>query len=235
VNSTRLRDLRIVMFFPHCVFDQLGGLDHAYCAAPLASRWAWTLAVFGAVLAPHASAVLITAFERGLAELQAFHRLVFRAMPFRWGLVAISVPRSCKLTRDAITIVFHLPTIRSSRTLAALIIFGQLVFVLGEEPGWRGFALPRLMERLGPNMGTLILGSAWPLWQLPLFVVAGTPQCGTPFMLFLVPLRAWSMVITLVVMHARGSTVAAMFFHASANLCAFTMWEPDAQAFALGS
>jgi hypothetical protein len=43
------------------------------------------------------------------------------------------------------------------------------------------------------------------------------------------------MVITLVVMHARGSTVAAMFFHASANLCAFTMWEPDAQAFALGS
>jgi uncharacterized protein len=74
--------------------------------------------------------------------------------------------------------------------LAALIIFGQLVFVLGEEPGWRGFALPRLTERLGPNMGRLILGSAWPLWHLPLFVVAGTPQYGTPSMLFLVTLTA---------------------------------------------
>src|SRR3984893_1944300 len=31
---------------PHCVFDQLGGLDYPFCAAPLASRGAWTLAVF---------------------------------------------------------------------------------------------------------------------------------------------------------------------------------------------
>src|ERR1700694_3974040 len=51
---------------------------------------------------------------------------------------------------------------------------------------------------------------------------------------FLVTLTAWSMVITLVVMRSRGSAVAAMLFHASANVCAFTMWEPDAWVFALG-
>jgi hypothetical protein len=51
---------------------------------------------------------------------------------------------------------------------------------------------------------------------------------------FLVTLMAWSMVITLVVMNARGSVVAAMLFHASANLCAFTMLEPGAQVLALG-
>jgi len=169
--------------------------------------------------------------------LRAFYRLVIRRVPFRWGIIAIAVPPIVYLTRDAIAITFHLPHAsffhRPPRTLAAL-IFGQLAVVLGEEPGWRGFALPRLIERLGPNGGTLILGIAWALWHLPLFVVAGTAQYGTPFMPFLVTLTAWSMVITLMVMHARGSVVAAMLFHASANLCAFTMWEPDAQVFALG-
>lgn len=62
-----------------------------------------------------------------------------------------------------------------------------------------------LIERLGANVGNVILGIAWALWHLPLFVVLGTPQYGTPFMPFLVELTAWSMVITFV-MHARGSS-----------------------------
>lgn len=37
-----------------------------------------------------------------------------------------------------------------------------------EEPGWRGYALPRLLERLGPGRATLLVGTAWALWHLPL-------------------------------------------------------------------
>jgi membrane protease YdiL (CAAX protease family) len=236
VNSTRVRDLRTVMFFLTAYLISWAAWITLFARhlSHLVGLGLWLY--LAAVLAPHASAVLITAVERGRPGLQAFYRLVFRGVPFRWGIVAISVPPIVYLTRDAIAIAFHLPHDsffhHPQRTLAAL-IFGQLAVVLGEEPGWRGFALPRLIERLGPNVGTLILGIAWSLWHLPLFVIAGTPQYGTPFMPFLVTLTAWSMVITLVVMHARGGAVAAMLFHASANLCAFTMWEPDAQVFAL--
>ena len=52
--------------------------------------------------------------------------------------------------------------------------------------------------------------------------------------LFALLLMAWSMVITLVVMRARGSVIPAMLFHASANICAFTIWEPDSPLLGLG-
>ena len=45
---------------------------------------------------------------------------------------------------------------------------------------------------------------------------------------------AWSMVITLVVLRAQGSVIPAMLFHASANICAFTIWEPDSPLLGLG-
>jgi len=237
LSSTRLADLRTVVFFLIAyliswtawitLFER--HLSH------LAGLGLWLYLV--AVLAPHGSAVVVTAIERGRAGLRAFYLLVFRRVPFRWAIVALSVPPIVYLTFDVIAIVFHLPHgsffHHSQRTLATLIL-GQLAVVLGEEPGWRGFALPRLIERFGPNVAALILGIAWAFWHLPLFVIAGTSQYGTPFLSFLVTLTAWSMVVTLVVRRSRGSVVAAMLFHASANLCAFTMWEPDAQLFALG-
>lgn len=190
-----------------------------------------------AVLAPHGAALVSTAVEGGRAELGAFYRRITRHVPFRWAIVAICVPPIIYLVRDAMSVGFHLPHDsffhRPPRTVTALVL-GQLAVVVGEEPGWRGFALPRLVGRFGPIVGTLILGIAWAFWHLPLFIINGTPQYGTGFLAFVLELMAWSMVMTLIMMHARGSVVAAMLFHASANLCAFTMWQPDGQVFALG-
>jgi membrane protease YdiL (CAAX protease family) len=42
-----------------------------------------------------------------------------------------------------------------------------------EEPGWRGFALPRLQARRSPLVSTLLLGLACGIWHIPLYGPAG--------------------------------------------------------------
>jgi membrane protease YdiL (CAAX protease family) len=43
------------------------------------------------------------------------------------------------------------------------IIYGGL----SEEPGWRGFALPRLQAKFSPLVSSLILGVIWAVWHAP--------------------------------------------------------------------
>ena len=52
-------------------------------------------------------------------------------------------------------------------------LIGILFPSLGEEPGWRGFALPRLQQKYGPLMGTLILAVLHGLWHLPVYFIPG--------------------------------------------------------------
>lgn len=59
-----------------------------------------------------------------------------------------------------------------------LVLVASLLQALGEEPGWRGYLLPRLRERHGPLVATLVLFPVWVLWHLPFFL--SRPEFGWP-------------------------------------------------------
>lgn len=100
-----------------------------------------------------------------------------------------------------------------------------------EEPGWRGFALPRLQQRSGPLVGTIILGALWPLWHLPLFLfVPGYDGAGTGFVGIMIPFVgliigfiALAVIITWVFNNARGSLLLVMLLHASYDTASTTV------------
>ena len=45
-----------------------------------------------------------------------------------------------------------------------------LARALGEEIGWRGFLLPRLVRRIGFTRGALVTGLIWTAWHVPLLI-----------------------------------------------------------------
>jgi len=54
------------------------------------------------------------------------------------------------------------------------------LFAFGQELGWRGYLLPRLVEELGPWRGVLLHGAAWGAWYTPLIAIGGHGYPGHP-------------------------------------------------------
>jgi CAAX protease family protein len=89
---------------------------------------------------------------------------------------------------------------------------------INEEPGWRGFALPRLQAHYGPLSGTLFLGMLWGCWHLPLFLVRGWSNF--PVWAYVVLLVSFSVLMTLVSNFSGSSIVVPMVMHATFNTSA---------------
>jgi uncharacterized protein len=62
------------------------------------------------------------------------------------------------------------------------------------------------------------LGVLWGLWHLPTFVVPGTPQYGLPLSAFVLLTIEYSILMTWVFLHTRGSVLIATLFHGAINL-----------------
>ena len=107
-----------------------------------------------------------------------------------------------------------LPTAAAARELPERFIFILLFIGLGEEPGWRGFALPRLQKKHSPLVASLILAPIWALWHLPLmgneFPVAIIPA-------FLISLLGGTLIQTWLFNRSKGSVFGQMLFHATVN------------------
>jgi len=86
---------------------------------------------------------------------------------------------------------------------------------LGEEPGWRGYALPRLEAHFGPVPASVLLALLWAGWHLPLFLVSGWSS--SPPWIYVLILIGLSVIMSYGVNLARFSAITAIFMHAAFN------------------
>lgn len=172
------------------------------------------LGLFGPALA----AIIVTAVTDGRPGVRALlSRIVRWRVPLPWYLVALGLPALIALLAATCSILFG-PAVLRVGTLS-VIDFVLVVLVLGEELGWRGYALPKLLERFSPLVASLVLGVVWCLWHLPLFFIANTPQFGQPVVAFLIMTTAYSILLTWVFLRTKGSVLIATLFHGSINIC----------------
>jgi membrane protease YdiL (CAAX protease family) len=86
---------------------------------------------------------------------------------------------------------------------------------LGEEPGWRGYALPRLQAVLGPVQGTVVLAVLWAAWHLPLFFYPG--WVSAPLWIYALILLGASFILSFIANLARFNVLAPIVTHAAFN------------------
>ena len=89
--------------------------------------------------------------------------------------------------------------------------------VLGEEIGWRGFALPWLQGRVNALASSLILGLIWALWHLPLFWLPGDFHQQLPLTWFLLQTVSITVLYTWVYNATRGNLFIILLLHTASN------------------
>jgi membrane protease YdiL (CAAX protease family) len=172
-------------------------------------------------IAPSLVALALTARREGRAAVRTLLRRVVQAdIGLRWYVFAIGFMPAIKLTVALVhrAVMGAWPAFggESWYLMAGAILVSTWVQA-GEEIGWRGYALPRLSERVGLAPASVILGVVWASWHLPLFVMLDSDKLGQSFPIYVVQVTALSVAVAWLYWRTGGSLLLAMIFHAAVN------------------
>ena len=186
----------------------------------------WVTVPFGVFMAagPLVAALIVISVvdgRPGLRELKS--RMLRWRVGARWYGAAILIPLGVALAAGGMNVALGASDGAFGRLeLSALVLMFALRLVVpvfapvGEEPGWRGYALPHLQRRHSPVVATLILGVVVAVWHVPLVFLA--EEHFSP--IFLVATVAVTFFYTWIFNHTRGSVFMTIVAHAAEGVLA---------------
>ncbi len=179
-----------------------------------------TTASFG----PGLAAITVIGFTQGRAGLGRWLVRCFQwRVGTRWFALALFLPLVVMTLAAALHVALGGTVAPSpARTHLPLVALNfVLVFFLGgplgEEFGWRGYALPHLQKRYGWRAASVGLGTIWGLWHLPLFFIPTTVQSQIPFALFLLSTIAMSVLFAWLFNRTKQSVLPVLLLHTAIN------------------
>jgi uncharacterized protein len=203
--------------------------------------WSWSVGIFAQQSMAQSSVMgtifaIVSGFGPSLAGIAVvflfsgrggFRNWLTRCLnwriDWRWYSVAFFLPPTIMLLAIAIHAALG-GTVPTSPAIGhiplAIANFGLVLLVggpLGEEFGWRGYALPALTAKLGWRSASLTIGVIWGLWHLPLFFMPSTPQAHMPIVWFIVSTIAQSVTFAWLFSHTGQSIVPVLVMHTSIN------------------
>ena len=190
----------------------------------------WPIAFYAAGLSPStiisfgpflAALVVLAATQGKTGVVGLLRRIVRWRVGLRWYAVALLLPVVVTAAAAALNVL--LLGAKASSSVAELggltglfSTFALLLLIPGiggswEEPGWRGYALPRLQTARSALFASLILGVVWAFWHLPLFITGQQQWSDIVFII------VWTITFTWLFNNSRGSVLLAMLMHAMNN------------------
>jgi membrane protease YdiL (CAAX protease family) len=172
------------------------------------------------VMMPMISALLLTSIYGGRPAVRVvLSRLKIWRVGKKWWVAVLLVYPSLLILAGIVYNLFHMQPALALLQVTAGTLFANILFLaiasLGEEIGWRGVALPSLLERYQPLPASLILGIIWATWHLPFWILLDTlSQYGAGyFILNYIFIISATFYITWIFIHSKGSILLPVVFH----------------------
>ena len=199
------------------------------------SWWPWPLYALGlspgAIVGfgPFFAAVVVLALTGGkTAVMILLRRMVrWRVAPL-WYAAALLLPVAIALGATGLNVLLGARP-PSSAELGAWPILIPTYFLLllipgiggtWEEPGWRGYALPKLQVGRSALVASLIVGVVWAFWHLPLMVATVIPWSDIAYVSVQSVVYAWlfnnteGSVLLVMLFHTMNNVISGGYFHA---------------------
>jgi membrane protease YdiL (CAAX protease family) len=173
--------------------------------------------------APTVAAIMMTGIlegKPGVKKLLA--KLLIWRVGFRWWLAAFLLVPVATFAAIGIYVLLGGTVGRFDPSQWYVVLLGPvfaLPFYVGEEMGWRGYALPKLQQKYTALWSSVIVGALWALWHAPAYWASeGTVISGKPVTLFAVGwyiifLIGISIQMTWVYNNSKGSLLLMVLFH----------------------
>ncbi len=158
----------------------------------------------------------------------------FRQAGWKWPLITIAVFAALSAISIAIGVGllgFDMPTMDYIKAIASnplnillVLLLSLISGPLNEEFGWRGYALDRLLLKLGFLKGSLFLGFIWGIWHLPWYFTPGQAQYNLlrdsvfHAVMFIPSVMMLSVFVSFVYIKTNRSILAGALVHMFSNL-----------------
>lgn len=185
----------------------------AYAAVMLGDENFSILTVF----TPSLTAIILTALIKGRVGVRELllSQTTWRMHP-GWFITSLLVIPMIAILAIALYSLAGGPSLalRTTELLPQVIVI--LLIALGEEYGWRAFALTKLQEKYNALVASLILGLVWAFWHFPGYLIGTGVPLDMPFPVFVLWVLPATILITWVYNNTK-SIVSAIFMHMAAN------------------
>jgi uncharacterized protein len=177
--------------------------------------------------APFLAALLVLAIIQGRSGVGGLLRRMVRwRVGLKWYVAALLIPAGITVAAAVLNVVLGAQAPSSAELgswTGLLVTFLAVLLIPGlggawEEPGWRGFALPRLQSGRSALFASLILGVLIAGWHLPLMFVGQVHYADLLTIMGAVIIFNWvfnnanGSVLIIMLMHATNNTISGQLF-----------------------